>query len=101
MSKPTGRSSRSTVLTHPTLLTPRTPCTFRRVASYGKITVDFDTATQSLSALNVAAYRLIGTGACQIEQIGTRYVCRLTPTAQMDSEGVRSQFLNLVTDENV
>src|SRR5262245_6132558 len=66
-----------------------------------EIAINFDATTQSLSALNVAAYRLIGTAACQTEQIGARYICRLTPTAQMDSEGVRLRFLNLVTDENV
>jgi His-Xaa-Ser system protein HxsD len=65
-----------------------------------EFTVDFDAGTQSLSALRGAAYRLLGMAACQIEQTGTRYVCRLTPTAQIDSDAVRLRFLNLVTDEN-
>ena len=64
-------------------------------------TVDFDVATQSLGALNAAAYRLVGTATCQIDKDGSRYVCRLSPTAQLDSENVRSRFIELVTDENV
>jgi His-Xaa-Ser system protein HxsD len=67
----------------------------------GEITADFDTATQSLGALNAAAYRLVGVATCQIDKNGSRYVCRLTPTGQFDSENVRSRFLELVTDENV
>jgi hypothetical protein len=65
------------------------------------LTVEFDAATQSLLALNAAAYRLIGTAACQIDQIGTRHVCHLTPTGQVEPDRVRLRFLELVTDENV
>jgi His-Xaa-Ser system protein HxsD len=63
--------------------------------------VDFDAATQSLGALNAAAYRLIGTAACQVEASGSRYVCRLTPTGQLEPDTLRARFLELVTDENV
>jgi His-Xaa-Ser system protein HxsD len=66
-----------------------------------EIGVEFDAPTQSLSALNAAAYRLVGTAACQIDKKGGHYVCRLTPTGQLDSDSLRSRFLELVTDENV
>jgi len=66
-----------------------------------EVSVDFDAAAQSLSALNAAAYRLLGTAACQIDKEGARYVCRLTPAGQLDSENIRRRFLELVTDENV
>jgi His-Xaa-Ser system protein HxsD len=65
------------------------------------ITVDFDAATQSLSALNAAAYRLIGTAVCQIDKSDARLVCRVTPIGQVDAENLRARFLELVTDENV
>ncbi len=67
----------------------------------GDIVVDFDAATQSLVALNAAAYRLIGTATCHIDTDAGRYVCRLSPTNQSDPETLRSRYLNLVTDENV
>lgn len=66
-----------------------------------EIVLDFDAATQSLAALNAAAYRLIGTASCHINKTGVHYVCRLTPTSQGDPEDLRSRFLDLVTDENV
>jgi His-Xaa-Ser system protein HxsD len=66
-----------------------------------EIAADFDSATQTLSALNAAAYRLVGTAVCQIDKSGARYVCRLTPIGQLDPENLRSRFLELVTDENV
>lgn len=66
-----------------------------------EITIDFDSRTQSLSALNAAAYRLVGNAACQIDKNDARYVCRLTPTGQMDCESLRLRYLELVTDENV
>src|SRR5262249_15240918 len=65
------------------------------------ISIDFDAATQSLSALNAAAYRLVGTAACKIDKRGAHYVCRLTPAGQLDGDSLRYQFLELVTDENV
>jgi His-Xaa-Ser system protein HxsD len=63
--------------------------------------VDFDAATQSLTALKAAAYRLIGTAACQIDKTGSRYVCRLSSAGQMDPERLRVRFIELVSDENV
>jgi His-Xaa-Ser system protein HxsD len=67
----------------------------------GEIIVDFATATQPLSALNAAAYRLLGVATCQIDQSGARYLCHLHPTANIDHETLRARFLALVTDENV
>jgi His-Xaa-Ser system protein HxsD len=72
-----------------------------------EIVVEFDAATQSLTALNAAAYRLIGTATCQVEQSGGRYVCRLASKAdgrngeRIDSDTLRTRFINLVTDENL
>jgi His-Xaa-Ser system protein HxsD len=66
-----------------------------------EVTVDFDAATQSLSALNAAAYRLVGTATCQIDKSGARYICRLMPTGQLEPDILRSRYLELVTDENV
>jgi His-Xaa-Ser system protein HxsD len=70
------------------------------------ICVDFDAGTQSLTALNAAAYRLMGTATCQIDKLGSRYVCRLTSaTTKREKEdgleSLRLRFLDLVTDENV
>jgi len=66
------------------------------------IVVDFSTSTQSLGALQEAAYRLIGQAACQIDQANGRYVCRISPSqAQLEAEALRAHFLNLVTDENL
>ena len=66
-----------------------------------EVIVDFDASTHSLDALNAAAYRLIGTATCQIDLSGDRYVCRLTPSGQLDVDSLRSRYLELVTDENV
>jgi His-Xaa-Ser system protein HxsD len=66
-----------------------------------EISVDFDATTQSLGALNAAAYRLVGTATCQIDKSGVRYVCRLTPTGEPGPETLRARYLELVTDENV
>ena len=66
-----------------------------------EINVDFDSTTHSLSALNAAAYRLVGTAACQIDKSSARYICRLTPTSEIEPENLRLRFLELVTDENV
>lgn len=76
-------------------------------ASSIEVDVDFDTSIQSLSALDAAAYRLIGTAACQIERVGDRYVCRLVSSANpqkrapLSSNELKERFLNLVTDENL
>ncbi len=64
--------------------------------------VEFDASAYSLEALHVAAYRLLGTASCQIEQLDQKYVCRLTlnsPAADMETTRIR--FLDLVTDESV
>jgi His-Xaa-Ser system protein HxsD len=71
-----------------------------------EIVVEFDAATHSLSALRAAAYRLIGTAACRIEQQAGRYLCYLTVRDdkrrhRTDEPDLRSQFLDLVTDENL
>lgn len=64
------------------------------------IDVGFAEAVHSVSALNAAAYRMIGTASCQIEKIGPDYVCRLTPTGTgADPNSLRLRFIDLVTDE--
>ena len=66
------------------------------------IVVDFNASTQSLGALQEAAYRLIGQAACQIDAADGRYVCRLSPSQpQLKDDELRAHFLNLVTDENL
>lgn len=65
------------------------------------ISLDFDGKTQSLPALQAAAYRLIGTAHCSITSNDGGYQCRLTPLKPAESDTVRAQFLDLVTDENV
>lgn len=66
------------------------------------IVVDFSASTQSLGALQEAAYRLIGQAACQIDKVNGRYVCQLSPTQpQLKGDELRAHFLNLVTDENL
>jgi His-Xaa-Ser system protein HxsD len=73
------------------------------------IDVDFDASIQTLSALEAAAYRLIGAATCQIDRAGDRFVCHLV--AQNDRAGggvavpsadaLKVRFLDLVTDENL
>jgi His-Xaa-Ser system protein HxsD len=67
--------------------------------------VEFDRSTQSLGALQEAAYRLIADASCLIERDGERYRCRLIPKAKgramADEAPLRSKFLDLVTDENL
>jgi His-Xaa-Ser system protein HxsD len=69
--------------------------------------VDFDSSVQSLEALDAAAYRLIGTATCQIDRAGDRYVCRLTPSVNLQKQealsgaDLRERFLNLVSDGNL
>jgi len=71
------------------------------------LVVEFGAAVQSLGALQAAAYRLIGTATCAIDQVADRFVCRLTPVANphknatYDSTALRTHFLDLVTDENL
>jgi His-Xaa-Ser system protein HxsD len=72
-----------------------------------EVVVEFNAAVQSLGALQAAAYRLIGTGTCQIDQVEDRFLCRLNPVrnptsrATPNSQGLREHFLDLVTDENL
>jgi His-Xaa-Ser system protein HxsD len=66
-----------------------------------EVVLDFDVSTQSLPALNSAAYRLIGSGTCHIEKNGNRFVCRLVAANGGDADALRSRYLDLVTDENV
>ena len=76
-------------------------------ASPVEVAVDFDSSIQSLGALEAAAYRLIGTATCQIDQVAGRYVCRLAPSsnpqkgAALSSDDLKERFLNLVADENL
>jgi His-Xaa-Ser system protein HxsD len=71
------------------------------------LVVEFGTAVQSLGALQAAAYRLIGTATCRIDQVADRFVCRLTPVSNphkkimIDSATLETHFLDLVTDENL
>lgn len=73
------------------------------------IDVDFDASIQALSALEAAAYRLIGTATCQIEKAGNRFVCHLAQQnerasggfAVADADSLKVRFLDLVTDENL
>ena len=66
-----------------------------------EVVVDFDATTQSLGALNAAAYRLIGLATCQIDGNDSRYVCRLSAAGAAEPDVLRTQYLQLVTDENV
>jgi His-Xaa-Ser system protein HxsD len=72
-----------------------------------EVDVDFDSSVQSLSALDAAVYRLIGTATCQIEQVDNRYVCHLISSANpqkrapLSSDELKERFLNLVADENM
>jgi His-Xaa-Ser system protein HxsD len=63
------------------------------------VAVEFDEALHSPSALNAAAYRIIGTASCQIEKVGSKYVCHLTATAGADLNSAKLRFIDLVTDE--
>lgn len=71
------------------------------------ITVDFDASVQTLDALQAAAYRLIGTAACRIEEVNGQFVCHLEiqhgPSGRVeeDPDRLRARFLDFVTDENL
>jgi His-Xaa-Ser system protein HxsD len=80
----------------------------RRTLRYSFIVVvEFGAGVQSLGALQAAAYRLIGTATCQIDQVADGFVCQLSPVnspnkkALSDLEALRIHFLDLVTDENL
>ena len=71
------------------------------------VAVDFDSSIQSLSALDAAAYRLIGSATCQVDRAGDRYICRLVSSgnpqkgAVLSSDELKERFLYLVADENL
>jgi His-Xaa-Ser system protein HxsD len=83
------------------------PAAKRPAASPVEVAVDFDSSIQSLSALDAAAYRLIGTATCRVDRIEDRFVCRLTPSANpqkgavLTADDLKERFLNLVADENL
>jgi|SRR6516165_4783843 His-Xaa-Ser system protein HxsD len=72
-----------------------------------EVVVEFNAAVQSLGALQAAAYRLIGTATCQIDQVEDRFLCRLNPVsnpprrAAPNPQRLQEHFLDLVTDENL
>jgi His-Xaa-Ser system protein HxsD len=71
-----------------------------------EILVEFDRGTQSMGALQEAAYRLIDVASCIVETAGDRFVCRLLPkesvaTVGFGEQGIRLRFIDLVTDENL
>lgn len=90
-----------TIRTRPTLRTSPAAS-----AMPEELVLEFDSSAQTLSALQAAAYRLIGTASCQIEKADTRWVCRLeanggrTP-APSHKDALRAHFIDLVTDENL
>lgn len=69
--------------------------------------VTFDRATQSLGALQAAAYRFIAIGTCQINAEGDRLICHLVAAQSPKAirlatpRDLQERFLNLVTDENL
>jgi His-Xaa-Ser system protein HxsD len=83
------------------------PPAAKLTASPLEVAVDFDRNIQSLSALDAAAYRLIGTATCQVNRMGDCYVCRLVSSANqpkgaaLSSGELKERFLNLVADENL
>jgi len=71
-----------------------------------EIVVEFDSSAQTLSALQDAAYRLIGVASCQIEKSDMSWVCRLSARDEKRAtaatgEELRKHFLDLVTDQNL
>lgn len=72
-----------------------------------ELVIEFGATVQSLGALQAAAYRLIGSATCHIDQVADRFVCRLTPVSRTnrkafaDTEALRTHFLQLVADENL
>ena len=64
--------------------------------------IEFHQATQSLEALNAAAYRLLGSATCKIEPAGTTYVVSIVPSAaSANVDELHQRFMATVTDENV
>jgi His-Xaa-Ser system protein HxsD len=72
------------------------------VSDSSELVVDFSASTQSLGALQEAAYRLIGQASCRIDEANGRYICRLSPTqTRLEGDELRTHFVDLVTDENL
>jgi len=65
--------------------------------------VEFSATTQSLGALQEAAYRLIGQASCRIDSADGVHHCILepAPSRSRSDEELRATFLDLVTDENL
>ena len=86
---------------------PMPPAVTNQRPSLMELAVDFDSSTQTLGALEAAAYRLIGTATCKIERVNDRFVCHLTAqihpprTEQLNTDSLKVEFLNLVADENL
>jgi His-Xaa-Ser system protein HxsD len=89
------------------LMRPMPPAANFPAASRVEVAVDFDSSIQSLTALDAAAYRLIGAATCQVNRVGGRYVCHLISSAnppkraELSSDELKERFLNLVADENL
>lgn len=89
------------------LMRPMPPAAKLPAASQVEVTVDFDSSIQSLSALDAAVYRLIGSATCQVDRAGDRYICRLVSSANpqkgavLSSDELKERFLHLVADENL
>lgn len=66
------------------------------------LVVEFSASTQSVGALQEAAYRLIGQATCRIDEANGRLFCHLDAAqAGLSDDELRIRFLNLVTDENL
>jgi His-Xaa-Ser system protein HxsD len=91
-------------LTHPML-----PVDTKKQVAGITTEVEFDASIQSLSALEAAAYRLIGTATCQIKRTDGRFICDLVVQSGKTAnerlpdspDALKSHFLYLVTDENL
>jgi His-Xaa-Ser system protein HxsD len=103
-----SRSTRLTLLTLLMRLTHHMPqVATKKYEPKISTDVDFDASIQTLNALQAAAYRLIGTATCRIEEVNGRFVCRLETQDRslrggiVDSDQLKTRFLDLVTDENL
>ena len=86
---------------------PMSPVASKQKTPDVALSVGFDSSIQSLGALEGAAYRMIGTATCQIERANDRFICHLvaqthpTRREQLTTDSLKTQFLNLVADENL
>src|SRR5690606_10031073 len=72
------------------------------------VTVEYQVAWQGIEALRAAAYRMIGTAHCSIEQVGDKWVCTISPAERPRARNgpeatsdLQGQFRDFVTDENL